>query len=71
MLNQSHALSGQIAQSALALRIDVSGRQYAEPHQVRKPKSIMLIVAVLESVVLHYRSRVHQTHLVPRIHQPI
>jgi hypothetical protein len=71
MLNQSHALSGQIAQSTPTLRIDISSRQYAEPHQVREPKGIMLVVGVLESVVLHYRSGVHQTHLVPRLHQPI
>ena len=31
----------------------------------------MLVVRVLESVVLNNRPRVHQAHLVPRIHQPI
>jgi hypothetical protein len=68
MLNQAHALTGQIAQPSLALRVDIPGRQDPESHQVRKPEGVMLVVRVLESVILNNRPRVHQAHLVSRIH---
>ena len=71
MLHESHPPAGEVAKAALRLGVDVARRQDAQPHQMREPERVVLIVGVLEPAVLLHRRSAHQAHLVSGVHQAV